>query len=168
MPRLPQNPAGGPPASESSGQVRHLYVIEMLLGAGLLLLVVAVFVANNRPPGVAKAEIVTLATGNWHNEVVRSSVPVVVDFWAPWCGPCKKMSEIVDEIAGEYEGKIRIGKLNIDEAPGISQRYSVQGIPLLVLLRDGREEDRLVGAVPPPQLRAWLEQHVETPSAKSG
>src|SRR5258708_24666633 len=137
MPRLPQNSAGGPPASESSGRVRHLYVIEMLLGAGLLLLVIGIFVANNGPPKGSGGNIVTLTTANWQTEVARSPVPVVVDFWAPWCGPCVELSPIVEKIAGKYAGKIKVGKLNIDDAPEIAQRYGIESIPAVYIFKGG-------------------------------
>jgi thioredoxin 2 len=91
---------------------------------------------------------------------IQASVPVLVDFWAPWCGPCRMVSPAVEAQARQRAGHLKVVKLNTDEAPDIAARYEVQGIPLLVLMRDGRELDRLVGAVPPPQLGAWLDQHL--------
>ena len=91
---------------------------------------------------------------------IAASVPVLVDFWAPWCGPCRMVSPAVEAAGRDLTGQLKVVKLNVDEAPDISARYGVQGIPLLVLLRDGEEVDRLVGAVPPQQLRAWLDRHV--------
>jgi len=84
-----------------------------------------------------------------------ASVPVIVDFWAPWCGPCRMVSPAVERMAETNVGRLKVVKLNVDEAPDIAARFGVQGIPLLVLLQDGREVDRLVGAVPEPQLKAW-------------
>jgi thioredoxin 2 len=92
-------------------------------------------------------------------------VPVLVDFWAPWCGPCRMVSPAVEAAARELAGRLKVVKLNVDEAPGIAGRYGVQGIPLLVLHRDGREVDRLTGAVPPPQLRGWLDRHLAAVSS---
>src|SRR3954452_21682622 len=89
-----------------------------------------------------------------------ASVPVLVDFWAAWCGPCRMVSPAVEAQARERPGELKVVKLDVDTAPEISARYQVQGIPLLVLIRDGQEVDRLVGAVPPPQLRAWLDGHL--------
>jgi thioredoxin 2 len=91
----------------------------------------------------------------------RSSLPVLVDFWAPWCGPCRMVSPLVQRIGGEMAGRLKVVKLNVDEAPAISARFGVQGIPLLVLIRDGAETDRLLGAVPHEQLRTWLEPHLQ-------
>jgi thioredoxin 2 len=91
---------------------------------------------------------------------IAASVPVLVDFWAPWCGPCRMVSPAVEAAGRDLTGQLKVVKLNVDEAPDISARYGVQGIPLLVLLRDGEEVDRLVGAVSPQQLRAWLDRHV--------
>ena len=95
-------------------------------------------------------------------------MPVLVDFWAPWCGPCRMVSPVVEALAQELAGKLKAVKLNTDEAQEIAARYAVQGIPLLVLVRDGKEIDRLVGAVPKAQLRRWLEPHLATAGAAAG
>jgi thioredoxin 2 len=91
---------------------------------------------------------------------IEASVPVLVDFWAPWCGPCRTISPLVEELGREQAGHLKVVKLNVDDAPAISARYGVQGIPLLVVIRDGREVDRLVGAVPRERLRGWLAPHL--------
>ena len=91
---------------------------------------------------------------------IKASVPVLVDFWAPWCGPCRMVSPIVERVGRENAGRLKVVKLNVDEAPAISARYRVQGIPLLVIIRDGAEADRLVGAAPLDQLRSWVTPHL--------
>jgi thioredoxin 2 len=100
------------------------------------------------------------ATPETFDAEITASVPVLVDFWAPWCAPCRMVSPAVEAQAREREGELKVVKLDVDTAPEISARYGVQGIPLLVLLRDGEEVDRLVGASPPPQLRAWLDRNL--------
>jgi thioredoxin 2 len=91
---------------------------------------------------------------------LRAPVPVLVDFWAPWCGPCKWVSPAVAEQAQKRAGELKVIKLDIDTAAEIAGRYEIQGIPTLMFARDGEEIDRLVGAVPKPQLESWLENHL--------
>jgi len=83
---------------------------------------------------------------NFDSEVLNSNVPVLVDFWAPWCGPCKMMSPIIEELAKEYEGKeIKIGKLNVDEAPQSASKFQVMSIPTLMIFKDGKPVEQMVG-----------------------
>jgi thioredoxin 2 len=86
----------------------------------------------------------------------RSLLPVVLDLWAPWCGPCRTVSPILEQLAGEFAGRCKVVKVNVDQSPGVSGRFGVQGIPTLVLLRDGREVGRQVGAAPASRLRDWI------------
>jgi thioredoxin 2 len=101
------------------------------------------------------------ATAETFEQEITSSLPVLVDFWAPWCGPCRMVSPVVERLGAENAGRLKVVKLNVDEAPAIAGRYSVQGIPLLVVIRDGAEVDRLVGAAPAAQLQAFLAPHLQ-------
>jgi thioredoxin 1 len=91
---------------------------------------------------------VTLTDQNFSTEVLHSQEPVLVDFWAPWCGPCRIVGPIVEEIAVEFAGKVKVGKLNVDENSAIAQKYGVMSIPTLAIFKNGEVVDQLIGAHP--------------------
>ena len=92
--------------------------------------------------------VVHISSGNFEEEVLKSNVPVLVDFFATWCGPCKMVGPIVEELAGEFEGKAKIAKLDIDQDPALAQQYKVMGVPTLMFFKNGEAVDKIVGAVP--------------------
>jgi len=91
---------------------------------------------------------IILSESNWEEEVIKSNIPVIVDFWAEWCMPCRMISPIVEQISNEYEDKIKVGKLNVDAYPSIAGRYSITGIPTVLFFKNGNLVDQVVGAVP--------------------
>ena len=101
---------------------------------------------------------IQLTDATFDEEIRGADVQVLVDFWAEWCGPCKMVAPILDEIAGEQNGKLRIGKLNVDDNPGVAQRFEVMAIPTLILFKDGEVQKRLVGAKGKGQLLQELHE----------
>jgi len=94
---------------------------------------------------MAGANVVELTEDNFDQEVLQSSLPVLVDLWAPWCGPCLMIAPVVEELAGEVAGKAKVGKLNVDEAPGIAARYNVRAIPNILIFKDGEVSAQQIG-----------------------
>ena len=103
--------------------------------------------------------------GDFEEVAGTSTLPVLVDLWAPWCGPCRIVEPGVERAAGSLAGRLKVVKVNLDQAPRTAERLGVQGIPTLLLLRDGREVARQVGAVPPPALLRWAEEATAKPAA---
>lgn len=103
---------------------------------------------------------VYVTDASFDGDVLKAGGPVLVDFWADWCGPCKMIAPILDEIATEYEGKVKIAKLNIDENPGTPPKFGIRGIPTLMLFKDGNVEATKVGAVSKSQLTAFLDSNI--------
>ncbi len=101
--------------------------------------------------------IVELTDTNFETEVLQASVPVVVDFYAPWCGPCKMMAPLLDQVAAEFQGRLKFAKLNVDDAGEVAGRYNVTGVPTLAVFREGKLTDRMVGFNGPKALKSWLE-----------
>ncbi len=106
------------------------------------------------------SDIVKATDSTFEAEVLNSDQPVLVDYWAEWCGPCKMIAPILDEISSEYEGKLKIAKLNIDENPETPPKYGIRGIPTLMLFKNGNVEATKVGALSKSQLTAFLDSNI--------
>jgi thioredoxin 1 len=106
----------------------------------------------------AMNNIIELTEAGFETEVLEARGLVLVDFYAPWCGPCKMLAPFLDQLAGEFAGRVKFAKLNVDEAPDIAGQYDITGVPMLLLFRNGQPLDSVVGMAPPQTLKKWLEK----------
>jgi thioredoxin 1 len=110
-------------------------------------------------------DVVVLTDANWKTEVAESTVPVLVDFWAEWCPPCRMIAPAIDALARAYSGRVKVGKLNVDENPETAEAFGIRSIPTILVLKEGRIVDQQIGAVPQPKLTAMLEQQLQPAEA---
>jgi thioredoxin 1 len=108
---------------------------------------------------VGKVEI-KLTGNNFKKEILDSDIPALVDFWAPWCGPCNRVAPTVEKIAKEYQGKLKVGKLNVDEAPDVASQYNIMGIPTLMIFKNGKVVEVIVGVEPKEYIEEKINQHM--------
>jgi thioredoxin 1 len=104
--------------------------------------------------------IVELSDESFDRDVLKSEQPVMVDFWAAWCGPCKALAPIVEEVANAYNGKIKVGKMDVDKNVATPQRYGIRGIPTLLIFKDGKVQEQIVGYVPKETIQKALDKHI--------
>jgi len=109
---------------------------------------------------MANTSIVEVTDANFDVDVLKSDKPVLIDFWATWCGPCRAIAPIVDELATEYQGKVKVGKMDVDRNSATPMRYGVRGIPTLLVFKDGQVKEQIVGYVPKEQIQKALDKHV--------
>ena len=105
-------------------------------------------------------EVNDLNSRNFHEILDKTSIPVLVDFWAPWCGPCRMVHPVLDKLSKEYMGKIFFGKLNVDENQNIAREFGIMSIPTMILFKDGKIFDKIVGAYPEQQLKMWIDSKI--------
>jgi thioredoxin 1 len=108
--------------------------------------------------GMASADTVELKDSTFENEVLKSDKPVLVDFWAPWCGPCRMIAPVVEEIASSYSGRLKVAKLNVDDNQETTMKFGIRSIPTLILFKDGKALEQIIGAVPKSEIERVIKK----------
>jgi thioredoxin 1 len=101
-----------------------------------------------------------ISDSSFEADVVKSETPVFVDFWAPWCGPCRAVAPIIEELASQYRGKLKVAKMNVDDSPEVAQRFMVTSIPTFIVFKNGQAADRTMGAMPKGQFQQFIERNL--------
>ena len=109
---------------------------------------------------MAADNVQTFTDSNFETSVLKADKPVLVDFWAEWCGPCKRLGPTIDQLAGEYAGKLTIGKLNVDDNPDTTVKFQIRGIPAVLLFKGGQLVDQVIGAAPKEEFKRVIDKHI--------
>ena len=109
---------------------------------------------------MASDAIIEISDSNFESEVVNSDLPVLIDFWAPWCGPCRAIAPLVEEISSSYAGKIKVGKMNVDENQSTTMKFGIRSIPTLIMFKGGEAVDQIIGAVPKGEIERVVEKTI--------
>jgi len=136
--------------------VGHCISVTIKFGSGLL----STSAPQNREVHFEMSAVTNVTDISFEQEVLKAEVPVLVDFWAPWCGPCKAVAPVVEDLSKEYEGRLKVVKLNTDENPKTAQAYTIRGIPSLYIFKSGQVVEQVVGAVPKSTLATAINKHV--------
>lgn len=110
---------------------------------------------------MASSNIVEVVDSVFDKEVMESEIPVLVDFWAPWCGPCRALSPVIEEISNDYEGSVKVGKVNVDENPETTMKFSIRSIPTLIVFKNGEVAEQIIGAVPKSEIEKVLNKALD-------
>jgi thioredoxin 1 len=147
------------PAGVTTGNVVKLTnALQLTDGRpGDILITIKIRAPETPSAGEGKAGVIEIDDGSFETEVLKSGIPVVVDFWAPWCGPCKMMAPVMEKAAEEFNGRYKFCKINVDENPGMAGKYQAMSIPMLLFFKNGEVVQRQVGAIPENQLRKILD-----------
>jgi thioredoxin 1 len=109
---------------------------------------------------MASDKVVTFTDGNFDSDVLKAATPVLVDFWAEWCGPCRALTPTIDALAGDYAGKVAVGKLNVDDNPNVTMQFMVRGIPTVMLFKGGQVVEQIVGLADKAEFKKLLDKHL--------